>query len=162
MPEGVGAEAVGMGRRLRGERLFEVARFCFVGGMCFLIDYGLLFVCTEYGGIPYLWSSGISFSVSVLVNYWLCLAYVFRGAGQQSRRQRVLFLGAGDQPGRDVGARRWAGRVLHGGKAVRDGGRDVLELCDEAQGNPRVAAQDLLPLRLVPQGRCWRPEVPGC
>lgn len=94
MPEGVGAEAVGMGRRLRGERLFEVARFCFVGGMCFLIDYGLLFVCTEYGGIPYLWSSGISFSVSVLVNYWLCLAYVFRGAGQQSRRQRVLFLGS--------------------------------------------------------------------
>ena len=91
MPEGVGAEAVGMGRRLRGERLFEVARFCFVGGMCFLIDYGLLFVCTEYGGIPYLWSSGISFSVSVLVNYWLCLAYVFRGAGQQSRRQVVMW-----------------------------------------------------------------------
>ena len=54
MPEGVGAEAVGMGRRLRGERLFEVARFCFVGGMCFLIDYGLLFACTEYGGsIPH-------------------------------------------------------------------------------------------------------------
>ncbi len=81
-------------RRPLGARLWEMARFCVVGGLCFLLDYGLLFVCTEYGGIPYLWSSGISFSVSVLVNYWLCLAYVFRGAGEQSRRQRVLFFGS--------------------------------------------------------------------
>ena len=80
--------------RLHGTRLLEVARFCVVGGLCFLLDYGLLFVCTEYVGVPYLWSSGISFSVSVVVNYWLCLSYVFRGAGEQSRRQRVLFLGS--------------------------------------------------------------------
>ena len=81
-------------RRPLGARLWEMARFCVVGGLCFLLDYGLLFACTEYGGVPYLWSSGISFSVSVMVNYWLCLAYVFRGAGEQSRRQRVLFLGS--------------------------------------------------------------------
>ena len=48
----------------------------------------------EYAGIPYLWSSGISFTSSVFVNYWLCVIYVFRGAGEQTARQKVLFFGS--------------------------------------------------------------------
>ena len=61
-------------------RLYEIARFVLVGGACFVLDYGLLYVLTEYVGLYYLLSAGISFSVSVFVNYWLCLACVFRGA----------------------------------------------------------------------------------
>lgn len=53
---------------------------------------------------------------------------------------RLECRGAGAQSGGDVGAGRWARRVLYGGEAVRDGCRDGLELCDEAQGDPRVAA----------------------
>ena len=46
--------------RLTGAQLREIARFLLVGGFSFLIDYGLLYVFTEYGGIPYLWSSALS------------------------------------------------------------------------------------------------------
>ena len=60
----------------------EFAKFCLVGAFTFFIDYGLLFACTEYAGISYLISSGISFSVAVLVNYLLCATYVFKDAEQ--------------------------------------------------------------------------------
>lgn len=76
------------------ERFREIVRFVIVGGGCFLVDYGMLFAFTEFCGIPYLWSSGLSFTSSVFVNYWLCVTYVFRGAGRQSPRQRALFFGS--------------------------------------------------------------------
>lgn len=76
---------------LTGAQLREIARFLVVGGFCFLIDYGLLYVFTEYGGIPYLWSSALSFSVSVVVNYFLCVHFVFAGAKQQSAAKAALF-----------------------------------------------------------------------
>ena len=28
------------------------------------------------------------------MNYWLCVIYVFRGAGEQTARQKVLFFGS--------------------------------------------------------------------
>ena len=75
-------------------RLYEIARFVLVGGACFVLDYGLLYVLTEYVGLYYLLSAGISFSVSVFVNYWLCLACVFRGADAQTRRAKMLVFGS--------------------------------------------------------------------
>ena len=75
-------------------RLYEIARFVLVGGACFVLDYGLLYVLTEYVGLYYLLSAGISFSVSVFVNYWPCLACVFRGADAQTRRAKMLFFGS--------------------------------------------------------------------
>ena len=75
-------------------RLYEIARFVLVGGACFILDYGLLYILTEYGGLHYLLSAGISFTVSVFVNYWLCLACVFRGADAQTRRAKMLFFGS--------------------------------------------------------------------
>lgn len=55
----------------------QIIKFGIVGGMCFVIDYGLLIFLTEVISINYLISSGISFSVSVIVNYILSLKYVF-------------------------------------------------------------------------------------
>ena len=75
-------------------RLYEIARFALVGGACFLLDYGLLYVLTAYGGLYYLLSAGISFIVSVFVNYYLCLVCVFRGANAQTRRAKMLFFGS--------------------------------------------------------------------
>lgn len=73
-----------------GDRLWEIVRFLLVGGGCFLLDYGLLFGLTEYGGFNYLTSSAISFTVSLVVNYILCVTVVFR-ARHQSVRQTALF-----------------------------------------------------------------------
>ena len=75
-------------------RLYEVLRFVLVGGACFLLDYGLLYVLTAHLGVYYLVSAGISFTVSVFLNYWLCLVCVFRGAAAQTRRAKMLFVGS--------------------------------------------------------------------
>ncbi|MBQ7453459.1 MAG: GtrA family protein [Selenomonadaceae bacterium] len=74
------------------ERFSELVRFCIVGGLSFLVDYSLLYVLTEYCGIYYLYSSAISFGVSVVFNYWLCVTYVFKDAGKQTKRQAAIFL----------------------------------------------------------------------
>lgn len=77
------------------ERMLEIIRFCFVGGVSFLMDYALLFALTEFVGIYYLYSSAISFSITVVFNYWLCVIYVFKGAQKQSARQAIIFFGTG-------------------------------------------------------------------
>jgi len=80
---------------MTNERLKEIIRFCFVGGVSFLMDYFLLYALTEFVGIYYLYSSAISFSVTVVFNYWLCVIYVFKGAKKQSPRQAAIFFGTG-------------------------------------------------------------------
>lgn len=76
------------------KRVNEIIRFCMVGGLSFIVDYGLLYVCTEFFSLYYLYSSAISFTVSVFVNYWLCIAYVFENAKQQNKKQAAVFIGS--------------------------------------------------------------------
>ena len=66
------------------ERIEEVIRLLIVGGGCFLLEYILLYVLTEYMHIGYLVSSAIAFTVSLLVNYILCLLVVFNVKHQSS------------------------------------------------------------------------------
>ena len=77
------------------ERFLEIIRFCFVGGVSFLLDYAILFALTEFAGVYYLYSSAISFSVTVVINYWLCVIYVFKDARKQSTRRAIIFFGTG-------------------------------------------------------------------
>ncbi|WP_366941057.1 GtrA family protein [uncultured Megasphaera sp.] len=76
------------------DRLWEIVRFCIVGGASFLVDYGLLYVCTEFLKIYYLYSSALSFTVSVIFNYWLCIIYVFEDVKKQNKKQATLFIGS--------------------------------------------------------------------
>lgn len=77
------------------ERMLEIIRFCFVGGVSFLMDYSILFALTEFAGVYYLYSSAISFSITVVFNYWLCVVYVFKDAKKQSTRRAVIFFSTG-------------------------------------------------------------------
>ena len=76
------------------EKLQEFVRFCFVGGLSLLVDMGILFGLTEFFGVNYLYSAGISFTVSVIFNYWLCVVYVFKGARKQTPKQATIFIGS--------------------------------------------------------------------
>lgn len=77
------------------ERMLEIIRFCFVGGVSFLMDYAILFALTEFAGVYYLYSSAISFSITVVFNYWLCVIYVFKDAQKQSTKRAIIFFGTG-------------------------------------------------------------------
>ena len=61
------------------ERFHEILRFLIVGGGCFLLEYVLLYMLTEFAGIPYLTSSAIAFLISLLVNYLLCVTVFSHG-----------------------------------------------------------------------------------
>ena len=55
----------------------QIIKFGFVGFLCFFIDYGVMVFLTEVFRSDYLVSSGISFTVSVIVNYILSITFVF-------------------------------------------------------------------------------------
>ncbi len=76
---------------MQNKQLAEIIRFLLVGGGCFLLDYGLLYYLTEYAGVPYLFSSAISFTVSLVVNYLLCVTVVFH-AQNQSKKKTFWFI----------------------------------------------------------------------
>ncbi|MDX8417498.1 GtrA family protein [Absicoccus intestinalis] len=71
----------------------QLFRFGIVGGIAFLIDYSVLFICTEYLGIYYLISSFISFTVSTVFNYIASVRWVFDVDQKKSQgRNFVLFI----------------------------------------------------------------------
>lgn len=73
-----------------GERFWEILRFLFVGGGCFIFEYALLYSLTEFIGISYLTSSAVAFTLSLIVNYILCVVFVFR-TGKQTKEEMALF-----------------------------------------------------------------------
>ncbi len=73
--------------------LKQFFRFSIVGVLSFGIDYGLLFLLTEFGDMHYLWSACCSYTVSTVFNYIYSKKYVFSAREDVSRTgQFLLFL----------------------------------------------------------------------
>lgn len=68
----------------------QIIKFGMVGGLCFLIDYGVMIFLTEVFNINYLISSGISFTVSVIVNYVLSMQFVFETEQDDSAMKKFI------------------------------------------------------------------------
>lgn len=58
--------------------LKQIIKFCITGGMCTVIDFGVLFVLTEQIGLSYVISNIISVSLSTIINYILSKVVVFK------------------------------------------------------------------------------------
>lgn len=71
--------------------LAEIIRFVVVGGICFILEFALLYALTEYLYIPYLISSALAFIIALIVNYLLCVYVVFH-AQNQSNTKRTWFI----------------------------------------------------------------------
>lgn len=57
--------------------LIQLLRYTFVGGLAFLVDYGLLYGLTEYLHFHYLLSATVSFLAGLFVNYLISRWWVF-------------------------------------------------------------------------------------
>jgi putative flippase GtrA len=60
-----------------GSLLQQFSRYLVVGGLAFVIDFGLLYLLTEFAGLHYLISAAIAFLFGLLTNYCLSRLWVF-------------------------------------------------------------------------------------
>lgn len=74
------------------KKVKEIVRFAITGGVCFLIEYAALIVLKEWFGLSVLIATPISFLVSVMINYILCICWVFPDAKDGSRKAQLGFL----------------------------------------------------------------------
>ena len=71
--------------------LIQFVRYFFVGGFAFIIDFGLLYILTEYAGLHYLLSATLSFIAGLVVN---CCIRVFNNSKFRYRIVVFLFFAA--------------------------------------------------------------------
>jgi putative flippase GtrA len=57
--------------------LRQFIQYVLVGGGAFVVDFAVLFLLTDKAGLHYLTSATAAFLVGLLVNYALCIAWVF-------------------------------------------------------------------------------------
>jgi putative flippase GtrA len=81
-----------MKKFLKNKRFTEAFRFAVNGGISFLVEYSALYLLTEYLGIYYLISSAISFAASVVINYLICILWVFQGTKDQGTKSKFIFV----------------------------------------------------------------------
>ena len=81
-------------------RAAEVIRFALTGGVCFLVELGVLILLKGVLGMDTLIATPLAFLVSVILNYFLCVVWVFkgtknRGAGAKAGFMITSFIGLG-------------------------------------------------------------------
>lgn len=74
--------------------LVQFVRYFFVGGFAFVVDFGLLYILTEYAGLHYLLSATLSFISGLLVNYVISCIWVFSTSKFKNRLVEFLFFAA--------------------------------------------------------------------
>ena len=73
-------------------RMKEIVKFVFTGGVCFLIEYAALIALKEWLHLPVVAATPIAFLISVVFNYLLCVRWVFSGAKEGSRKAQIGFI----------------------------------------------------------------------
>ena len=69
----------------------QILKFGIVGGIAFVIDYGILFLLAKVIGLNELISAAISFIVSLTFNYFLSTKWVF-DAKKQTPKEVIIFV----------------------------------------------------------------------
>lgn len=72
--------------------LMEGLRFLLTGGVCFLVEFACLVFLRDTVGLDTLVATPIAFLVSVILNYLLCVKWVFGGAKDQGNSAKLGFL----------------------------------------------------------------------
>lgn len=73
--------------------LSQILKFGVVGGLAFVIDYGIMVLCKELLDFSVLLSAALGFIVSVIFNYILSIAWVFDvNKEKDEKRNFILFI----------------------------------------------------------------------
>lgn len=70
----------------------QLLRYFFVGGVAFVVDFGLLAVLTEYASMPYLLSACFGFMGGLATNYLMSIRWVFNKGEQSGTSALVDFI----------------------------------------------------------------------
>ncbi len=73
-------------------RAAEVIRFALTGGVCFVVELAILILLKGRFGVDTLIATPIAFLVSVILNYLLCVIWVFRGEKNRGAGTKAGFL----------------------------------------------------------------------
>lgn len=68
--------------------------YSLVGGSTFAFDLALLYVLTEFAGIPYTLSTPLAFLIAVSINYFVSRKFVFHKTERTLPRGYTYFIGA--------------------------------------------------------------------
>lgn len=71
----------------------QLFRYTLVGGLAFVVDFGLLFFLTEYVRLHYLISATISFLAGLLVNYVISTQWIFRDSKIKNKKVEFVLFG---------------------------------------------------------------------
>ena len=75
------------------KKLFnQLIKFGLVGGIAFIIDYGIMVFLTEVFKVPSLISAAISFTVSVIFNYIASVKWVFDVDKEKNSKAKELIV----------------------------------------------------------------------
>ena len=64
-------------RRKDEDLHIQFFRYTIVGGIAYIVDFGSLYLLTEFGGLHYLLSAMIAFILGLITNYSLSIIWVF-------------------------------------------------------------------------------------
>lgn len=71
----------------------QILKFGVVGGLAFVIDYGIMVLCKELLDFSILLSVALGFIVSVIFNYILSIAWVFNVDKEKDKKKNfILFI----------------------------------------------------------------------
>lgn len=76
---------------LKNSTFTEAFKYLFVGGLCTLLDFSLLFLMTKYLGINYITSSILSFMSGTILNYYLCTIWIFKIRVVEKRQHEFFY-----------------------------------------------------------------------
>lgn len=77
---------------LRSRALRRFFKYTLVGGSTFAFDLLLIYLMTEFLGVPYWASTAIGFVIAVSINYFIARKFVFKGTARKIHHGYLYFI----------------------------------------------------------------------
>ena len=76
---------------IKNDSFNQIVKYFFVGGVCTVLDFFLLYMLTHYFSVHYVFSSIISFMSGTVLNYYLCTFWIFKIRVVENRSLELLY-----------------------------------------------------------------------